>query len=228
MSLYQGGKKRIGKKIYNEIIKLEREYSGDTKLEYIEPFCGMCSVLRNFSRESDRKVIGYDINKDLILLLEDIRNNTMIFPTTITKEEYEKARNEESSSKRAFKGIIGSWGGIFFGAYRLGYNCKRNYIQEGRNGLEKLGKDIQSNEIKFEYKSYLELNPKGKLIYCDPPYIGNKLMSKYFQNFDHSLFWKTMDEWSKDNLVIVSERICPSNWKSIWKSGNEHLFVITH
>ena len=73
MTAYQGGKQRIGKKIYDIIHKYERELV-DTKLTYIEPFCGMCGVLRHFAAETDRTCIATDLNTDLILMWRAIQH----------------------------------------------------------------------------------------------------------------------------------------------------------
>ena len=62
-------------------------------------------------------------------------------------------------------------------------------------------------DIEFMYsKSYDCFNPKGLLIYCDPPYLGNKLgnSSSLFQTFDHTHFWEVMRKWRYNlSLKIV-------------------------
>ena len=69
----------------------------------------------------------------------------------------------------------------------------------------------------IDSSSYDTFNPEGFLIYCDPPYKGNKLgiSTSYFQSFDHSYFWNVMRKWSKNNLVIISESIAPKDFKKI-------------
>lgn len=37
------------------------------------------------------------------------------------------------------------------------------------------------------------------------------------KNFNHDEFWLLMEEWSKDNIVLVSELQAPSNWRCIWE-----------
>ena len=74
----------------------------------------------------------------------------------------------------------------------------------------------------FDSRSYDTFTTKGLLIYCDPPYFGNKLgnSSSFFQIFDHKHFWNVMRYWSKNNLVIVSESTAPKDFKKIWSSNS--------
>ena len=89
----------------------------------------------------------------------------------------------------------------------------------------------------LDNRSYIDHDPRGILIYCDPPYTNSKFdkrMSNLF-GFDTLQFWETMRLWSRDNTVIVSERSAPGDFKSIFSitrsnpfNGNdlvEHLFV---
>ena len=54
MTTYQGGKKRIGKKIYQVISLIEKEIYPNEKLPYFEPFIGMGGVMRHFGHDNDR------------------------------------------------------------------------------------------------------------------------------------------------------------------------------
>jgi len=225
MSVYQGGKKRIGKRIYKAISALEEELSPPGgELSYFEPFCGMCGVLRHFAREG-RSVKACDANKDLILLLKEVqKNGVRNLPKKCSEKEWEKYKSKESSAKRGFIGISASWGGIFFQGYRLDYTSKRDYLKEARNGLEKLGKDIEgfargSKDVAFlSSRSYDRFSPKNKLVYCDPPYKGNQLGGEkgFFKSFDHVRFWEKMRAWSKNNIVVISESTAPRDFKKIW------------
>jgi site-specific DNA-adenine methylase len=220
MSIYQGGKKRIGKRIYKVISSIERELNKtEYNLDYFEPFCGMCGVLRHFAKTDDRNVFACDANEDLVLLLRAIQKGWNP-PTTCSESQWEKFKNsKEHSAKRGFIGIAASWGGIFFQGYRLGYTNERNYLKEASNGLEKLTPDIKN--VRFmESRSYEKFKPKGFLIYCDPPYKGNQLGKErgLFRNFDHEKFWDKMRQWSKDNIVIISESTAPRDFKKVWST----------
>ncbi len=68
--------------------------------------------------------------------------------------------------------------------------------------------------------------PTGMIIYCDPPYMGNKLgqlnsnhstCGNFFQGFDHDEFWSTIRKWSQSNIVIVSESKAPKDFRKIWQ-----------
>ena len=80
---------------------------------------------------------------------------------------------------------------------------------------------LDNTNSSIDVKSYSEYNPKNCVIYCDPPYKGNKLNGginrKDFMGFNSEEFWKTMDIWSLSNQVFVSELNAPPNWKPIWE-----------
>lgn len=222
MTSYQGGKKRIGKRIYKVISDIENMILGDDneKLPYFEPFVGMGGVLRHFAKEPNRKTSACDANIDLIMMWKALQNGWKP-PTNITRKEYDRLKNSsEHSAKRAFIGIVASFGSNFFSAYRLDYSNKKykmKFIMEGYNGLMNILPDIETTRF-LNARSYDRFKPKGKLIYCDPPYVGNKLSSKYFQDFDHSHFWDTMREWSKENIVLISESNAPKDFVMIWST----------
>ena len=67
----------------------------------------------------------------------------------------------------------------------------------------------------FYNKSYRDFNPKGMLIYCDPPYKSTQGYSTGM--FDSELFWDTIRKWSKNNCVFVSEENAPSDFEIVWK-----------
>ncbi len=67
MTAYQGGKKRLAKKIHAVIKVIEEDLLGNELLPYFEPFVGMASVIKEFSDE-DRELYACDANKDLICM----------------------------------------------------------------------------------------------------------------------------------------------------------------
>lgn len=223
MTTYQGGKKRLGKKIYDAILQLSAEIEqqnsqhSSIKMPYFEPFVGMGGVLRYFARDPGRDCFACDINTDLILMWKSIQEG-WIPPTECSKEQYEELKNSnEHSAERAYLGIVASWGGIWFSSYRLNYPYDRQFLQEGFKGIMNIKPDIM--EVNFlDAKPYYEHNPTGMLIYCDPPYYGNKFNTTFFSNFDHDLFWNTMRRWSDPklgNIVVISESIAPEDFKKI-------------
>jgi site-specific DNA-adenine methylase len=228
MTAYQGGKKRLGKRIHDVIILLEKDLNMEEQ-PYLEPFVGMAGVLKHFGKDidSNRMLYASDVNKDLILMWQDIQKGWKP-PKTCSEAKYEKLKNSNNhSAERGYIGVVASWGGIFFHAYRLKYQKgKKDFMKEGYQGIQDIKPYIMN--VQFKSTSYDNIIPAGDMtIYCDPPYKGNKLglnKHSFFQNFDHIKFWDTMREWSKTNLVIISEWTAPKDFKKIW-SATSHTVV---
>jgi len=216
MTTYQGGKKRIGKRIAKVIKRVENSLIENDILPYLEPFCGMCGVLVHFAAVNDREVYASDIHPDLILMWKAVQKGWKP-PQKCSKREYSKLRTSPPSPKRAFMGFAGSFGGNFFsGGFRI-KNGGPDFLGQAYRGLMKAAKDVKN--VKFDGPiSYDEYDPKNMLIYCDPPYQGNKLGPKLFQEFDHEKFWKTMRKWSRNNLVFISEWTAPKDFVKIWST----------
>jgi DNA adenine methylase len=215
MTLYQGGKKRIGKKIHDIICIIDEEIN--TKIRpYFEPFIGMAGVMNHFGKDNERTLYASDANQDLILMWKAIQMGWKP-PLKVSKKRFEELKNsKEHSPERAFVGIVASWGGIWFHAYRLDYKTEnRNFLKEGYRGLMTI-KPFMKDVIFLEAASYDTYQPKDMLIYCDPPYKGNNLKSEFFTDFDHKHFWETMRKWSKKNTVIISETTAPKDFKMLW------------
>ena len=68
----------------------------------------------------------------------------------------------------------------------------------------------------FVHKNYSEISPVNAIIYCDPPYQGVK---QYLNsgNFNYDLFWDTIREWDKNNIVLISELNAPNDFNCIWE-----------
>lgn len=214
MTAYQGGKKRLGKHIYEAILEFENKYSSE-KLDYFEPFCGMCGVTVHFAKNNDRKIEVCDLNADIIEMWKSLKNG-WIPSKHCSKEYYNELKNSNvSSAERGFYGVVCSFGGQFFkGCYRT-KTKRQNFIEAGIRGVTK-AVEIMKNTYFLDANNYCNFTPSNKLIYCDPPYKGNTISSKLFQNFDHDKFWNTMREWSKNNIVVVSEKEAPDDFTSIW------------
>jgi DNA adenine methylase len=214
---YQGGKQRLGRKIYNVI----KNYDDGT-LDYLEPFVGFCGVIKHVEK-GDRKLVGCDINENIIMVWKGLQNGWTP-PKHITKEEYLELKNSpEISALKGFAGIACSYGGIYFCGYRgiqrfkRGDKIKKVYSAEmcGRS-LSKIKDKIKN--VKFICKDYRNLNPKNKLIYCDPPYKNNDYRQNKYFKFDTDEFWEIMRRWSKDNIVIISEYQAPDDFECIWSN----------
>jgi site-specific DNA-adenine methylase len=219
MTAYQGGKKRIGKKIHDVILLVEDDLvkSDDAPLPYFEPFIGMASVMRHFGDDDNRKLEASDINIDLIMMWNALKKGWKP-PLRCSKEKYERLKKtSKHSAERAFIGIVASYGTIFFHNYRLHLQKDgKDFLREGYDGLMKILPSIE--KVKFEHGEYDQYKMENYLIYCDPPYRNNNLKSKFFDNFDHDDFWRNMRKWSKKNIVIISESSAPEDFKKIWTS----------
>lgn len=216
MPTYQGGKAMIGRQIFEEIQAIEQRLGWSRKgSQYFEPFCGMLGVGVHFAN-SGRTVLANDYNPDLILLLDSIKNG-WIPPNSCSKLTYERYRRQKRHSPlRGFYGFACGYSGIFYAGYRV-KNKKRDFFSTFRRSLMNM-KTALSN-VALRNANYSTFKPKGMTIYCDPPYRDNKFGVKYFNDFDIDEFWQTMREWSKDNLVIVSEYQAPDDFHCVWEKS---------
>jgi hypothetical protein len=185
--------------------------------------------------------------------VKQIQAKTVTFGATdapLTVDELKKSGSNSCGQGDSLKAIVGfflSFGGKYFGGYAQQWEPKeggKNYLQSFRHSLEKIVPMIQHEYVSFQCRSYEEWTPTimGKqkcLIYCDPPYKGTEGYGATIP-FEHERFWKTMREWSKKHIVIISEEHAPSDFQSIWSckkkrklSSNkqkrlvkrEHLFI---
>jgi len=216
---YLGGKQRIGKHIAMELNKIVKKEGIE---KYLEPFCGSLGVLKHMTH---LKVEGNDYHSDLIEMWKEVQKGELKYPESVSEKEYNEAKELKSPS--ALKSYIGfgmSFGGRYFGAYAHKYlgKKKEDFCKEMRNSLERIRPKISG--VKFSNKDYRELNPEGYLIYCDPPYKRTKYPIKYrrgikeYDEFNSEEFWEKVREWSKKNIVIVSETSAPTDFKEIWSS----------
>ena len=68
--------------------------------------------------------------------------------------------------------------------------------------------------MEFIKDDYRNLKCNGCVIYCDPPYAGT---TGYVDSFDNEEFWNVVREWSKNNIVLVSEQVAPPDFKVVWQ-----------
>lgn len=74
--------------------------------------------------------------------------------------------------------------------------------------------------------SYLTHQPLNTLCYCDPPYFRTKFDKRRenLLSFDTNVFWETMREWSKDDIVVVSETEAPDDFVEIFSLDRFNTF----
>lgn len=220
MTAYQGGKKQIGKYIYQVLLDLEHELrDGKNPLPYFEPFCGMCGVLVHFAKDPtwSRKISACDINKDIIAMWKGLQLD-WIPPSKCTRKRYDELKYSlKHSAERGFIGVVCSFGAQFFRGNFRPKSQQHDFVSAGKRGVLNAVSHMSKKKVKFiKSASYDTFDPKGMLIYCDPPYRGNKVSNDTFENFDHDRFWNVMRKWSKKNIVVISEKQAPKDFISIW------------
>lgn len=223
---YLGGKQRLGKHIapiLKDLITRYEELKNKKLKAYVEPFCGSLGVLRNMT-DVDMEILASDYHPDLIQMWIEVRDEKFKYPESVSEEQYLAAK--ELPSPNAMKSFVGfgmSFGGRFFGAYSQKYvNGKdEDFCKEMVNSLKRAAPLIK--KVEFVNKDYTELKPKNMFVYCDPPYAQTKFPIKYrretkkYDVFDNEKFWETMREWSKKNMVVVSETTAPDDFVNIWE-----------
>lgn len=220
MPTYGGGKARLGKEILSVIEKYEEKLDWDG--EYFEPFCGLLGVGIHFAEEG-RKVIACDANKDLIMMWKALKKGWTP-PKSCTKKHYEELKHSNRhSAERGFIGIAAAYSGIFFAGYRVKDYHGHDFFKRARDSLLDMSEYL--NKVTFlPSQDYRNFSPKGMTIYCDPPYKNNNFKSEHFSDFDHEEFWEIMREWSKHNLVFISEYKAPKDFKVVWKKKVTNTF----
>lgn len=241
MPVYQGGKARIGRRIHRVIRTVEDslyDQEDVQKRTYYEPFIGMAGVMHHFGNENNTKsksslrrpLVASDINKDLVCMWKSLQKGWKP-PLKCTRAKYTTLKHEHEGKihtdkrkcnpERAYIGIVASWSGIYFHAYRLDYaGPGKDFMKEGYTSLMKIVPDMK--HVKFlRPASYLTYDPGyGNTVYADPPYDGNALgqSGTLFQSFNHVEFWNEMRAWSKNNLVFISEWKAPNDFRKIWSA----------
>jgi DNA adenine methylase len=205
---YFGGKTRTCKEISSVI----NTYIKDSNQLFISPFVGGGWV-EQYINTNNKKL--YDKHNYLIEMYIALQNN-WIPPKELTKEEYEYIKNNKDD-KPYLTGFVGfgcSFAGKWFGGYAKN-DKDRNYCLNAHNSILKKMKGLQN--AYFGCVDYKKLKPKDAVIYCDPPYQGTTQYSKSIVGeFDTNEFWNIMREWSKDNIVLISEYNAPEDFECIW------------
>lgn len=223
-----GSKSRIAK----YIVPIIQKYIDENNITiYVEPFVGGANVI---DKIICKEKFGFDKNRYLIALLKRVQFGQALLDE-VPKEWYDQARTEFNNGNIiSFEdweagniGFLASYNGRWFdGGYaKPGYEKTKNglryrdYYQESKNNILVQAPNLAG--IKFwstDYKNSFDVidSNSGMLIYCDPPYWGTKQYANA-ANFDYDEFWQTMREWSKNNIVIISEQNAPDDFKCIWE-----------
>ena len=183
--------------------------------------------------EAPIEFVGCDINPKVMKLWRGIRYEAWKPPNDdVHKEEWERcrelARGGEMSPYLTFVGFGCSFHGTFYGSYanpRVTKSSGPYYrSREIRNVLNKHHAALM--RVSFpEAREYTRFTPRGCFIYCDPPYKGTQMCREFGRtfhtknHFDHDVFWETIREWSKYNVVFISELEAPDDFVSVWSKS---------
>lgn len=221
-----GSKSRIAK----YIVPIIQKYISENKItQYYEPFVGGANIIDKI--ECDNK-IGSDLNPYLIALLNHVKSGGKLY-SNVPKPLYDEARDVFMQRNKLSEfedwqigciGFLASYNGRWFdGGYaKPGYEKTKNgeryrdYYREASENLMKQASRLR--EIKFYVEDYKRMKPSGAVVYCDPPYLDRKKYANATK-FDYNEFWNVMREWSKNNIVIVSEQTAPDDFKCIWEQN---------
>lgn len=180
-------------------------------MDYVEPFVGYAHVLRRV--EHKRSYQASDSNPLLMTLLRAVQEGRTI--PHITEKEYNTLKYQKGSSlRRAAAAFTYSFNGKEWGGYTATYNgcastAPRNPPDERRRYYNKLHGNETFRATRLTEVSFDRLQPRNKLIYCDPPYANT---TGYRNEFDHAHFWTVMREWSRNNIVFISEYRAPPDF----------------
>lgn len=215
-----GGKSRIG----NQIAEILNNFSTNKSMlfksevffsDFLSPFCGGLNIEPKLHFD---KITISDNNPYLIALYKAIKNNIQL-PENLTEDEWKHIKDnpDEIPYLTGLAGLCcyrGSWMRCFARGKRKDRYFGKEYVQEVFTSLKNLGVFLRKNNVFIENKSYEDFKPTNSLIYCDPPYFG--VDQRYFTNkFDSDKFWCIIREWSKYNLVFVSEFTYPDDFYPI-------------
>ena len=166
------------------------------------------------------KRIGIDINRYLIFLWKDLQKGWTP-PSELSKEMYNDIKNNKDEYGESLVAVAGfcatynaKWFGGYAGKVKTKIGSTRDYYDESiRNIIKQKDKIL---DVEFIHNDFKELKFKNSLIYCDPPYQGTTKYSSN-NNFDYNMFWNKVREWSKNNIVLISEYNAPIDFNCIFE-----------
>lgn len=194
----------------------------DGDSDYYEDSRGSSSRKSRGSRKSqsnvDRPRFASDANENVMLLLDAAANKGWKPPTRVSEREFDRLKAEKRpSALRGFVGAACSFQSNFFSGFAEKYDKGVNYAARGARSLAKSVPALQGVHFRGgDYRAFAR--PSGGIIYCDIPYqkSAKGKPNRLFLNFDYDAFWDTMRDWSRDNLVFISEEVAPKDFMCVW------------
>lgn len=190
-----------------------QSYITSDTVGYLEPFVGGANMIQHIKH--DRRYAS-DINRYLIALLQYSQDTNNPLPETITEDEYNRVKNNKDEYADWYVGLVGfcaSFGSKFFGGYARDKSTNRNIPTERINNLKEQREFLKN--IHFKCTDFTKIKPLSNfVIYCDPPYFGT---TKYHSDLDHTMFWGWVRNYSKNNIVLVSEYEAPKDFDCVFE-----------
>jgi site-specific DNA-adenine methylase len=214
---YFGGKASYSAKISRVIHDVRKH-----EREYIEPFCGWCSVLeRVVLSEGFEKYTASDVNESVATFWKEISDGTFVPPTEfITKEEWIRLKKEKTpSAMQAFVGICYSFDGGWFRGYSPKY-APHNFKNPDNISKVLVKRGDAMRDVSFSCCDYTEyVDREGCFFYMDPPYETRTEHYRFndfeINRFDSGAFWDFTRKLSEKNTVIISEYMAPDDFECI-------------
>lgn len=189
---------------------------------YIEPFVGGANMMEKVQATTR---FGYDKNKYIISLFQYLQKGGEL-PEDVSRAQFNDCRVHFRAQDKYYDdwflaavGFLAGFNGRFYdGSYAepATYDGKyRDYYQERKKNLLEQMKSLQ--DVQFGVSDYRDLKPNNSLIYCDPPYIDKKQYLEIEKEFNSEEFWTIVREWSKNNIVLISEENAPDDFDVIWE-----------
>lgn len=212
---YMGSKKRLSKKIWEDICK-EVPITEDTY--FVDLFCGGCSVVGGVPLKNR---IANDLNTPLISYLKKIVEDTNWLPNEnfLTKTMYNHIKRNKHLYKPFFLGYVGfnfSYGASYFQGF---IGNERNHAITARKSALKDAEKLKG--VKFYNMDYKDVPiPPKSIVYCDIPYKGTASYNGNEKGFNYDEFFRYAQKLKDEgHYVFISEctQEVPKDFKLIAK-----------
>lgn len=215
---YIGSKNRIAK----ELKVVIQNYITEKTEGYIEPFVGGANLIDKIEHQNK---IGCDIHPQLIALLNKAKTDLSAIPDEIIEAEYKNVKENKEKFDDWYVGLVGfcaSFGAKYFGGYARDRKGTRNSSKESIRNLKKQAPLFKN--ITFINRAFQETpkDLKNHVIYCDIPYKGTTEYST--DKFPYDEFYVWAKEFSKENIVLISEYEMPDGFKCVWEKETKANF----
>jgi DNA adenine methylase len=214
---YMGGKSRIARQLA-AIIDCARRPG---QLAW-DPFCGGLSM--SVALSASGPVHSSDKNPALIAMYNALRAGWEP-PVEVSREEYRAARAlPDTDPRKAFCGYGCSFGGKWFGGYKEPIESRARAA--GKDNGRRMPHRASARSVRravaavrgpIDVLDFLTIEPRpiDAVIYCDPVY---RDVTDYPEvgPFDHDLFARRVQQWSRYAHVFVSEYDFPIG-RVVWE-----------